>query len=134
MTKIIKVSKPTKDVLTSTSLDDLYLHSSYPLLKVHAFGSFNTNILGGITITHNLGYIPYVLVFSQFVYDDGAGIPVLTSEYYQHDWLITGATVEYWGWTKIYSNKIVIDISNTLIVRPGVVKGFYYIFKDEVPI
>jgi len=125
----IKVSKPGKDTSSSTP-DDFYMDSQYPLLKVHASGSFSTGITGLKTITHNLGYIPYVLVFSQYVGWDGSA--VITNEYYQHDWLQEGATITFFGQTKIYSDRIEIEIGNTNEVRPGAIDGFYYIFKDEI--
>ena len=133
MTEKILVTKSGKDALTSTTPDDFYLHSDYPLLKVHSSGVFSTNILGEITITHSLGYRPFVLVFSQFVDTDGIGNPQLSTEYYQHDWTILGATVFFTGITKIYANTIKITVTNTDVDPiPGVVNGIYYIFKDEI--
>ncbi|MFA5573385.1 MAG: hypothetical protein WDA42_09800, partial [Candidatus Bathyarchaeia archaeon] len=68
MAIVLKISKPTKNVLTATSLDDFYLDSNYPLLKVHSFGTFSFSVaLGGTTIIHNLGYKPYAIIFSQVV-------------------------------------------------------------------
>lgn len=131
MSNKILVTKTGKNALDSTSLDDFYLHSDYPLLKVHASGTFSTNILGEITITHNLGYKPFVLVFSQFVDTDGLGSPVLSTEYYQHDWTILGATVFFTGMTRIYDNTVEIEATNTDVIRSGAVDGIYYIFKEE---
>lgn len=132
MTQKILVSKSGKNALTSTTPDDFYLHSDYPLLKVHASGTFVTNNLGEKTITHNLGYRPFAMVFSQFVNTNGAGVAVKSTEYYQHDWRIDGATVTFEGYTKIYANDIRITIGNTDVAVPGAVNGIYYIFKDEV--
>lgn len=107
------------------------MDSKYPLLKVHASGTFTTNILGGASIEHNLGYIPFALVFSQYAdWQDGA--LVLSDDYYQHDWEQAGATVTFFGTTKIYSDTLSISIGNSNEVRPGEIDGFYYIFKDEV--
>lgn len=128
----IKISKPGKNI-NSSSLDDFYINSDYPLLKVHSFGSFTTDITGYAEITHNLGYRPYTLVFSQYVdWDGGLFQSVLTNEYYQHDWYQAGATVEFFGTSKIYTDRIEILIGNTNDVTPGNIDGFYYIFKDEV--
>jgi len=124
------VSKPGKDVLTSNSPDDFYLHSDYPLLKVHSYGTFSFNVaIGQTTVYHNLGYRPYVLVFSQAVLDDSGNV---SSEYYQHDWTISGATVMWLGETRIYTDRIVIGVEQSNAARGGTVYGFYYIFKDEV--
>ena len=73
------VAKSGKSIYSNV-LDDFYLHSDYPLLKVHSSGTFITLNDGTKTITHNLGYRPFVLVFSQFVDTDGLGTAVLTTE------------------------------------------------------
>lgn len=125
------ITKTGKSI-RSTNLDDFYLHSDYPLLKVVDSGTFSTNTLGEKTITHNLGYRPFVLVFSQFVDTTGLGVAVISSEYYQHDWNIDGASVTFFGYTKIYANKIDILIGNTDVAVPGVINGFYYIFAEPL--
>lgn len=130
---VIKVSKPNKDVLTSTSTDDFYIDSNYPLLKVHSFGTFSFAINSeSVTINHNLGYRPYVLVFSKYVTESG-GTTSVSNELYQHDWFVGGATTFWWGYTKIYTNKLKIVVGQTNAASPTTqVTGFYYIFKDEV--
>jgi len=126
------IAKSGKSIRSSI-LDDFYLHSDYPLLKVHDSGTFTTLNNGTKTINHNLGYRPFVLVFSQFVDTDGFGVAVLTTEYYQHDWLQQGATINYYGYTKIYANKIDIVTGNSDVTTwAGGTKGIYYIFKDEL--
>jgi hypothetical protein len=132
MTQKILVSKPGKDALVSTTPDDFYLHSDYPLLKVHASGTFVTLNDGTKTITHSLGYRPFAIVFSQFVDTDGVGGAVKSTEYYQHDWIIDGASVTFEGITKIYANTVEISVGNTDVPVPGQVNGIYYIFKDEI--
>lgn len=133
MAQKILVSKPTKNALTATSPDDFYLHSDYPLLKVHASGTFTTLNDGTKVITHNLGYIPFAIVFSQFVDTDGLGTAVLSDEFYQHDWIIEGATVEFFGYTEIRENTIEIYTGNTDVTTwAGGTDGIYYIFKDEI--
>lgn len=133
MTQKIVVTKAGKDAISSTTPDDFYLDSNYPLLKVHAYGTFSTNIVGLATIEHNLGYKPFALVFSQYVDTDGMGTPILSDEYYQHDWFQAGATVNFYGYTQIFDDRLEITIGNTDDGgRPGVIDGFYYIFKDSV--
>ena len=130
--KVFKIAKSGKSVFSS-SPNDFYLDSKYPLLKVHASGTFTTLNDGTRTINHNLGYRPFVLVFSQFVNTDGMGSAVLSDEYYQHDWIIEGATVNFEGYTKIYENKIDIVTGNTDVTTwAGGTDGIYYIFKDEI--
>jgi len=130
MAKGIKITKSGKDISSST-LDDFYMDSAYPLLKVHSYGTFETGVTGLKTITHSLGYIPYVLVFVQFVgWVDAASY--ITDEFYQCDWLQEGATVTYFGTVKVYDDDIDIAVGNTNEARSGAVDGFYYIFKDEV--
>ena len=132
MAQGMRVSKSGKDALTSVILDDFLIHSDFPLLKVHASGTFSTLNDGTKTITHNLGYRPFVLVFSQFVDTDGLGGAIKSTQYFQHDWNIDGATVTFFGYTKIYDNTIDIVVGNTDVVTPGAVNGIYYIFKDEI--
>jgi len=125
------VTKEKKHIFSDV-LNDFYLDSQYPLLKVHSYGTFTTSILGTKTITHSLGYIPYVLVFSQYADDNGAGGISLSTEFYQHDWLQEGATITFFGYTKIYANTINIVVGNSNSDRPGAINGFYYIFKEAV--
>lgn len=126
----IKITKSGRDV-SSTTLDDFYMDSRYPLLKVHSYGTFTTGITGETTIEHNLGYIPFAFIFTQYVNWDGASSSI-TNEYYQHDWEQAGAEVTFFGRSKIYSDRIEIAVGNTNEVLPGAIDGFYYIFKDEV--
>jgi len=129
-----KLSKPGVDVQVATSPNDFYLHSMFPLLKVHSFGTFSFAINSGSkTITHNLGYKPFVLVFSQLVdYNYSTMALSVSSEYYQHDWAIQGASKEWWGRTEIFDNSIDIIVGQTDAFSPVTqVAGFYYIFKDE---
>lgn len=128
------VTKPGKNVLTATSPDDFYLSSDYPLLKVHSSGTFSfSTAVGSTTINHNLGYKPFVLVFSQFSdFNFDVGSEFRTDEYYQHDWTINGASWEWWGTTKIYDNSIVIEVGNTGSGSALTISGIYFIFKDEV--
>ncbi len=128
----ILITKPEKNALTATSLNDFYMHSDYPLLKVHASGTFATLINGEKTIMHNLGYKPFAIVFSQFVDTNGIGSPIVSAQYFQHDWLIEGASHEFFGRTKIYNDRLEIEVGNTDTVNPGIINGIYYIFKDEI--
>lgn len=131
------ITKPNKDVLTVTSPDDFYLHSDYPLLKVFASGTFSfSTSIGSTEVSHNLGYKPYVLVFSQLVsYDYDLFEPTITTEYYQHDWEQQGISATWWGYTKIYDDKIEIRVNQSDAeggAPSKTVNGFYYIFYDEV--
>jgi len=129
---LVRVTKEGKDVIDDISLDDFFLDSDYPLLKVYDYGSFTTNIIGTKSISHDLGYIPYVMVFSQYLKDDGGGGVTKTDELYQHDWFIDGAAYYSYGYTKIYDDKIDISVENINTPTPGTVNGFYYIFTEEI--
>ncbi len=132
MTQTFRVSKPGIDVTSGTVPNNYYLDLIYPLLKVHSFGTFNTNVASfPVTVNHNLGYYPFVLTFSQFL-DSNGGTPVVTNEYYQHDWFLRGASKEWIGQTKVFENKIEINVSQTDIASGTSIKGFYYIFKDPI--
>lgn len=134
MAQKILVSKPTKDVLTATSPNDFYMDSAYPLLKVHSSGTFSfATAWGEVEIEHNLGYKPFVLVFSQFSdFDFDDYVETKTDEYYQHDWYVFGASWQWWGSTKIYDDKVLIQVGNSGASSALQIQGFYYIFKDEV--
>lgn len=123
-----RITKPGKDT-SSTLLDDFYLHSDYPLLKVHSFGTFTTNIIGEATITHNLGYKPFFIVSSQLIDPDS----IKSTDYYQHDWVNISPTAfgYYEGSTEVTDTQLQIFVGN-FEVRPGTVTGFYYILIDEV--
>lgn len=131
MGQTIRVTKPGKDALTSTTPDDYYLHSDYPLLKVHSTGNFSFSVAAGsTTVTHSLGYKPFVFVFSQTVNHNGTNT-VVSADYYQHDWIQEGATKTWWGYTRIGTSTITIHVGQTDAISGGTVNGFYYIFKDE---
>lgn len=129
MAQKILVSKPGKNVLTATSLDDFYLHSDYPLLKVHSSGTFTIDSDGGSVgtdITHNLGYYPQAIVFSQLVEDDGT----VTSQYFQHDWdILLGG--EIYGYTNITTTILQIRVGAPVNGDRDVL-GFYYILKEDI--
>lgn len=126
----IRISKPTLNVLTETSPNSFYLHSDYPLLKIHSYGTFSFAVaFEDTTITHSLGYRPFTLVFSKAVVNDAGDV---SDEMYQHDWFVGGATTIWWGYTRIYTNTLFIKVGQSNASRGGAVTGFYYIFKDEV--
>lgn len=124
----MKISKPGASVHSSL-LDDFYFDSNYPLLKVLSYGTFTTNIIGGATINHNLGYKPFALVFSQVVYPDDS----VSSGYAQHDWINLSASAfgTYYGKTNITTTQLQISVGNSE-VRPARSNGFYYILAEEV--
>jgi|GEM_PF-5463652 len=129
----IKISKPGVDVLAATSPNDFYLNSDYPLLKIHSYGTFTHFTGGGNTVIyHNLGYKPYVIVFSQAIWwDSSLGDWIITNEYYQHDWTNLGATYWSWGNTYVYDDRIEISVGDTYSNK-HFIHGFYYIFKEQV--
>jgi len=129
---IMRITKEGRDVINSNYLDDFFFDSDYPLLKVHDYGSFTTGITGLKEIAHTLGYIPYAMVFSQYLENDGGGGVTITDEYYQHDWFLRGASYYSYGYTKIYDDKLDIVIENINTPTPGTINGFYYIFVEEV--
>lgn len=122
------LTKPNKDI-TSTTLDDFYLNSNYPLLKVHSSGTFSFNSAFGMkTISHDLGYIPFAIVFSQIIPLGGGAA---SEGYYQHDLFVLGATAQYWAYTQIFANRLDIFVGATDDVG-NQVSGFYYIFKEQI--
>jgi len=69
MVRGIKITKDSKG-LDSTRQEDLYVDSTTPLFKLFLEGKGVQRFVGtfsetyAITITHNLGYIPFHLVFA----------------------------------------------------------------------
>lgn len=129
---IMRITKEGKDVIKSNYLDDYFFDSNYPLLKVYDYNTFTTLIDGTKEISHDLGYVPYAMVFSQYLEDNGGGGVNITDEYYQHDWFLNGATYYTYGYTKIYADKLDIHVENINTPTPGTIDGFYYIFIEEV--
>jgi hypothetical protein len=126
-----KITKDGVNVLTATSPNDFVMHSSYPFLKVHSSGSFNQNWTGGssLTIYHNLGYKPFVKVYMQWY--DGVTDTVDT-DYRLLDVGINGAIYQNIFMVKIYTDRIVIYVSDTNLGRFVNLSGFFFIFKDEI--
>lgn len=58
----MKISRAGKNVLTATE-DDTFFTSGKNQFKVHTQGLFESTSVGYTTIAHNLGYIPFVMVY-----------------------------------------------------------------------
>lgn len=67
MTQTIRVSLPTYNCLTDTNPDHyaLYADSDWPLIKEKARGTGSIALYDTETIAHNLGYIPFYLVYCE---------------------------------------------------------------------
>lgn len=129
----IKVSKPGVNVLEA-NVKDLLLDTSYPLLKVKASGSGTLSISDGVpdtdTITHNLGYVPRVLVYGQY-YDIFSGNFITTYRRYPIQQQQVG----------VYNSEFYYNVTSTQLEitasyfdetsSSGSVQYFYYIFYDE---
>jgi len=128
----IKISKAGENVLT-TGVENLLLDTSYPLLKVKSHGTGTLSVSDGNsdsdTITHNLGYIPKVLVYGEFysVYSGAKSayyrrypINEFLSTYYSNfTYTITD--------TQLTINAEFYDESS----YSGTFNYFYYLFYDE---
>lgn len=71
MSQVIKISKAGNNVVTETDPDDLIYSSDYNSLKYYLSGGTTISITGDgsektseVTISHNLGYVPYFIVYS----------------------------------------------------------------------
>lgn len=128
----IKVSKPGVDVLTA-GVKDLYLDTSYPILKVKASGTGSLSISDGgsdsDTITHNLGYIPKVLVYGEF-YSVYSGAKSAYYRRYPISEFLSTYTSNF-GYT-ISSTQLTISGSFwDELAYSGTFNYFYYLFYDE---
>ena len=75
----LKISKEGIDVKTGDDKDMIF-HSDYPLLKGSLKGSGTKLLTSGIasttTISHNLGYIPFIVVYIDDGYNKFSVAPV----------------------------------------------------------
>lgn len=114
MGQTMRVSLPGYNVLTDTNLDHyaLYTDEDNVLIKEKARGSFNAAAGTTTAIAHNLGYIPYVQVFT----DIGSKRYVL-----------------YGYTTTAVPDSIYLDTSNLYILNNGTtsITGTYFIFYDN---
>ena len=128
----IKVSKKGEDVNT-VGLGDSLVDTYYPLLKIKQSGTGTLSVSDGTadsdTITHNLGYIPNVMVFGQtYTINGNVKNPVYTRYPYREyssgtysDFLYTVSTTEL-----IITGDFYDESSNS-----DTFSYFYYIFYDE---
>lgn len=67
MAIVLKISKPTYDVLTETNPRNFIFDSSLNHLKTSGYGSFQTTVAAGASdievVAHGLGYKPLVLAY-----------------------------------------------------------------------
>ena len=138
MSQKILVTKENADVLTPTNLDDFLMHSDYPLLKKVAEGSFSGFSVSSFsspseTITHSLGYRPYVFVWTQKNSSEfmNPSADVVTDEFFLHDWFTSGATYSKFGRTWIFDDKLEIYVGSTYTTGKSF-DGYYVMYYDEV--
>lgn len=128
----IKVSKPNNNVFKAGS-GDLFLDTSYPLLKIKASGSGSLSIADGNTdedvIAHNLGYIPKVLVYGQYydVFASGKSDSFIRYPVAQE--------------VSTYTSSFYVDVDSANLTigggffdmsgYSGTFNYFYYLFYDE---
>lgn len=125
MAQTMRVSLPTYNALTDTNLDHFALHSDSDniLIKEKTRGSVNIASGGNTTIAHNLGYVPFFLVY---VYDkNGRGWAYATANKWKlvsHQQSAVSVPPFYvWSHTNtlyIYNNDTTTDFK-------------YYIFYDQ---
>lgn len=116
MGQVIRVSLPTYNALIDTNPDHFALYSDqdWILIKEKARGSVSISGGGSSTISHNLGYIPFVLVFS-----NGS----------LSEWIsLIGNS---WSGSDGYFD---VDTSNLYIYNTiaGGITAKYYIFYDQI--
>ncbi len=128
----IRISKPGENVLT-TGVENLLLDTSYPLLKVKSHGSGSLSVSDGgsdsDTITHNLGYIPKVLVYGEFYSVYSGAKSAYYRRYPINEYMST------------YNSNFMYTITSTQLIihadffdqegYSGTFKYFYYLFYDE---
>jgi len=114
---VLRVALPGYDALEETdpSRFSLFSDSENVLIKEFARGSGHISYDGTATITHNLGYIPFYLVYGE----------VAAGKYRAANWysLFDGVWRAYADTSKLYiRNNVSTDVS-----------GFqYYLFYDNL--
>lgn len=76
--QVLRVSKPTKNVLSPSSEDDLTYNSQRDTLKYFMQGTKSLTIASGATsastdVTHGLGYYPFFISYLELTFSLGAG-------------------------------------------------------------
>jgi len=76
--QVLRISKPTKNVLSPSSEDDLTYNSQRDTLKYFKEGSVSLTITNGSTsastsVTHGLGYYPFFITYLELTFSLGAG-------------------------------------------------------------
>lgn len=129
----IKISKPGENVFTAGT-GDLFLDTSYPMLKIKQSGSGSLSVSDGLgadsdTITHNLGYIPEVLVYGQY-YDVFSGNKNENYIRYPKEQVLSTFTSSV-GYTVSSSNLVISGSFSDSSGDSYTLNYFYYIFYDE---
>lgn len=129
----IKVSKPGENVNTSGT-NDLFLDSTYSSLKVAMSGTGTLSITEGggdsDTISHNLGYIPRVLVYGQW-YDVSIPSKVSTYTVYPIRNQVVGVYISVFSYTIDSSDLVIAGNYDAGGATSDTFSYFYYIFYDE---
>ena len=115
MSNVIRVALPTRDALTDTDPSHFSLFSDSDNVLIKEFDRGADTISGGsgtATIPHNLGYIPFYIVFGEVA----SGKFELVSDYTLHHLWKTYAT----------TSNLIISTNN------GSFENYrYYIFYDN---
>ena len=129
----IKISKSGTDVNTAGT-NNLLMDSTYPILKIKQSGSGTLSLSSGVgdsdTITHNLGFIPKVLVYGEF-YD--ISTDSVTPGYWRYP-SDEGRLFDAYTYATYITTttELIISSEYTDWVDNSVdIHYFYYIFYDE---
>jgi len=113
MTNTMRVSLPGYNALTDTDLDHFALHADEDnvLIKEFERGSYTSTANETKTIPHNLGYIPFYLVFFEI----------------SGKWYSVG-----WGFISSPYVGSYVDTTNLTIYTQNSTNVKYYIFYDDI--
>jgi len=128
----IKVSKPGNSVFTAGT-GDLFLDTTYPILKVKASGTGSLSITDGgsdsDTISHNLGYVPKVFIYGQVfsVFSGDKNDNYVRYPYYEE----SAATTSAFEYTVDDSDLVISGGYDYGGSSSNTFSYFYYLFYDE---
>ena len=133
MPSVIKISKSGYNVQTAPK-QKMIMHSDHPVFKLfqQGSGSIVTNSgtgLGSATINHNLGYIPFCIVYGHYI-DENTGLVVARYKPFSF-WSTPGLHLhDYFQFYPTTTQLLISVIQSGWSGTSFTIPYIYYIFHD----